>query len=264
MAINNELWGASRTARLSSARALTSEDLNAIHDNLRRGLTEPGWPYGSATSINPLVVVLGASPGKSPQLGDRNCETRKSFDLPTAGKPHCHVLSYKDTRGYWDKMRTLGRTLLDADDTHGEDALALFGTMNLSTAANSRASDVRVGHQFARWVLDTIRNGLRPRVLVLLGLRTRLKERELSRLFEDVFIGVDLRKPKREYALGIDPSFAFREWDLESTQGSPLLLVDWPQHSGKPPFVDRDGHKWQEACAQFREEIKARDPTLIE
>ena len=181
MANGSKLWGASRGERLSSALELTNEQIDAIHDDLRRGRTESGWPYGSATSINPLVVVLGASPGTSPQPGDLNYEKRTPFDLPTAGEPHRHVLGYKDPRGFWDKMRTLGRTLLDPDDALGDRALALFGTMNLSTAASSRASDVEVGRQFARWVLETIRNGLRPRVVVLLGLRTRLKEKELSR-----------------------------------------------------------------------------------
>ena len=84
MATNDALWGASRTARLASARALTDDELKAIRGDLRRGLTEPGWPYGSATSINPLVAVLGASPGTSPERGDRNYEAREPFDLPTA------------------------------------------------------------------------------------------------------------------------------------------------------------------------------------
>ena len=258
MVISNELWGISRTARLSSACSLTSEELNAIHDDLRRGCVEPGWPYGSATSINPLLVVLGASPGKSPQPGDRNYVMRKPFDLPTAGKPHPHVLSYKDTRGYYDKMRTLGRTLLDADDTLGDDALALFGTMNLSTAASGRASDVHVGRQFARWVLATIRDGLRPRVLVLLGLRGRLKE--LSRLFADTFEGFDVRQPDREYALEKYQTkrLVFREWDLVGKPGSPLLLVDWPQHPSRSPFSDPLW--WRVACEQFA----ARRSSLIE
>ena len=172
-------------------------------------------------------------------------------------------MTYNDPRGFWDKMRTLGRTLLDPEGTNADDALALFGTMNLSTAANSRARDVQVSEQFSRWVLHTLRNGLRPRVLVLLGLTTRLKERALSRLFEDVFTGLDLRRPDRKYALEVDPSLAFREWDLEAARGSPLLLVAWPQHSGKPPFVDSTGCMWQAACDQFRKELSSRDPSLI-
>ena len=258
MTISNELWGASRAARLSSARSLTRRELNAIHDDLRRGRTEPSWPYGSATSINPLLIVLGASPGKSPQRGDRNYVTRKPFDLPTAGEPHPHVLSYKDTRGYWDKMRTLGRTILGAD-THGDrDALALFGTINLSTTANSSASDVQVTRQFARWVLETIRNGLRPRVLVLLGLRGRLKE--LSSLFADTFEGFDVRHPCHEYPLENYQTkrLVFREWELVGNQGLPLVVVDWPQHPSRSPFSDP--FWWRAACEQFA----ARRSSLIE
>ena len=106
MTSGSKLWGASRTERISSALDLTDEQIDAIHDDLRRGRTEPGWPYGSATSINPLVVVLGASPGTSPQPGDRNYETRTPFDLPTVGEPHRHVLHYKDPRGFWNNRNS--------------------------------------------------------------------------------------------------------------------------------------------------------------
>ena len=264
MAISNELWGASRTTRLSSARSLTSEELNAIHGDLRRGRTAQGWPYGSATSINPLLVILGRSPGNSPQPGDSHFVARTPFDPPTAGMPHPGVW-YPDRRRYWNKVRVLARTLLDADGALGDrDVLALFGTMNLSTAAFGRAGRGQIDESFARWVLATIRDGLRPRVLALLGLRTRLKEQVLSRLFQDVFKGLNLGSPKRKYALEVDPTYAFREWDLAAPDGSPLLLVDWPQHSGKPPFVGSEGHNWRAACDQFTEQLRNRDPSLIE
>ena len=256
-AISDELWGASRTARLLSARSLTSEELNAIHDDLRRGHTEPGWPYGSATSINPFLVVLGASPGKSPQPGDRNYVTREPFDLPTAGKPHSGVF-YPDTTGYWDKVRVLAQTLLDPDGALGDDALALFGAMNLATAASASASDVQIDDSFARWVLTTIRDGLRPRVFVLLGLRGRLKE--LSRFFADTFEGFDVRCPHHEYVLEKYQTkrLVFREWELAGNRGSPLLLVDWPQHPSRSPFSDPLW--WRAACEQFA----TRRSSLIE
>ena len=174
VATSNALWGGSWIGRLASARALTSEDRNAVHEALCRGCPEPVWPYGSATSINPLLVVLGASPGNSPQRGDRNFEMREPFPLPTAGEPHPGVF-YPDTTGYWDKVRMLARVLLDGDDSPDDAPYALLGTMNLSTAASGKASDVEVDNSFTRWVLTTIRDGLRPRVLVLLGLKGWLK-----------------------------------------------------------------------------------------
>ena len=139
----------------------------------------------------------------------------------------------------------------------------LLGTMNLSTAASGSASDVQIDDSFARWVLATIRDGLCPRVLVLLGLRGRFKPRKkLSRLFEDVFEGLDVQRPERKYALDIAPSYAFREWDLETPRGSPLLLVDWPQHPVRPPLKDAD--MWRAACNQFIGQLGDRALSLIE
>ena len=254
---SDEIWDASRRARLSSARALTSEALNAIHDDLRRGRVEPGWLYGSATSINPLLVILGASPGNSPRRGDRNFVTREPFGLPTAGKPHPGVF-YPDSTGYWDKVKVLAQILVDHDGTLGDDALALLGTMNLATAASASASDVQIDDSFARWVLATIRDGLRPRVLVLLGLRGRLKE--LSRLFADAFEGFDVRRPHHEYVLERYQTkrLVFREWELAGHHGSPMLLVDWPQHPSRSPFSDPLW--WRVACEQFA----ARRSSLFE
>ena len=257
MTTSEELWGASRRARLSSAHSLTTEKLNAIHEELRRGCADRGWPYGSATSINPLLVILGPSPGNSPKHGDRHFVTRKPFDLPTAGEPHPGVF-YPDTTRYWDKVRGLARTLLDADGSIGPDSLALLGTMNLATAASAKASGVQIDDSFTRWVLATIRDGLRPRVLVLLGLRGRLKE--LSRLFADTFEGFDVRHPHHEYALEKYQTkrLVFREWEFSGNHGPPLLLVDWPQHPSRSPFSDP--RWWRVACEQFA----ARRSSLIE
>ena len=81
MTRHEDLWAASRGARLSSARALTSDVLDEVHEALRRGQDEPGWPYGSVTSINTLLVILGPSPGASPRRGDRQVVTREPFSL---------------------------------------------------------------------------------------------------------------------------------------------------------------------------------------
>ena len=259
---NAELWGASRGARLSAACALTIAERNAVHERLCRGCVEPVWPYGSATSVNPLLVVLGASPGDSPVPRDADHHEQTPFPLPTVGKPHPRVrYPDKNGMGYWYRVRMLAEMLLDADGTLGEDdALALFGTANLSTKPSGKASDVKPSLPFARWVLETIRDGLRPRVLVLLGLRGLLeKNRELSSLFADTFAGFEARKPHSTYRFDAYQAkqFLFREWNSAAFQGSPLLVVDWPQHASKHPFTIVD--YWRAACGQFA----ARHSSLI-
>ena len=263
MVIRNELWSTSRKARLSSALALTSEERNAVHEKLCRGCPEPVWPYGSATSINPLLVILGASPGDSPMPGDADHRTQPPFPLPTAGKCHPRVW-YCDKRGkgYFYRVRLLAQTLLNADSALGDDdALALFGTVNLSIKPSGSARGAQISPPFARWVLETIRDGLRPRVLVLLGLGGLLKKnRELSRLFADTFDGFDVRRPHSTYRFEEyqRKRYVFREWNSAAFQGSPLLLVDWPQHASQHPFTIID--MWRAACEQFA----ARRSSLIE
>ena len=93
-------------------------------------------------------------------------------------------------------------------------------------------------------------------------LRTRLKDEKLSRLFDDIFEGLKVRSPKREFSLNVNPSYAFREWDLEAPRGSPLLLVDWPQHPVRPPLKSAD--MWRAACDQFAAQLRDRDPSLID
>ena len=128
--------------------------------------------------------------------GDEGYVTRKPHELPTAGVAHPGVW-YRDGTRYWYKVRRLARTFLDGDGALGDDALALFGTMNLSTKASGSANDVDIETGFGQWVLETVRDGLRPRVLILIGLRGKLREHR--RFFESAFGGLDVRRPHRQY-----------------------------------------------------------------
>ena len=61
-----DLWSDSVGERLRSASALSEPELEAVHAELCEGCPVEPWPYGNATSINPLLVTLGPSPGNSP------------------------------------------------------------------------------------------------------------------------------------------------------------------------------------------------------
>lgn len=263
----SELWGRSRRARLERARALTGEELNQIQGRLREGLPhgEPahGWPYGSATSINPIVVILGVSPGDSPARGDSDHGTGKSFPLPTAGEQHPR-LEYTDKGGFYRMVRTLGRTILDHDDTMGDDALALCGLLNLSTDTSGKAHKAAVEPDFCRWVLETIRDGLRPRILIRLGMRTTISA-EAKRAFREIFPGFRENRPHRDYPFRGNPgndNRRFREWNLETNAG-PLLIVDWPQHPAWPPFGKSKDEVWFQACHEFVEHFMEHNAGMM-
>ena len=250
----DDLWGESALRRLSAARSLTATQLSSIQRALLAGcpwkphdLGDDGraWPYGNATTINPMLVTLGASPGNSPQAGDSDAPDH--LELPSAGSPHRHVY-YRDTGGYWDKVRYLARTMLTSasgwDDPSTEqpegpgpskeatDAYALFGNMNLDTGRSGSASGVAIDRTFADWVLRTIEGGLRPRWLICLGLKGQLdRNRPVRRAFESI-LKLDLNKPHEQYRL-FESKYYFREWEVRAGQ-APLTVVFWPNHPSRP------------------------------
>ena len=266
----DELWGESASRRLSAARSLPRSQLSDIQQELLDGcpwkpadLGADGrvWPYGNATSINPMLVTLGASPGNSPRAGDH--EEPDHLELPPAGSPHPRV-HYQDTRGYWDKVRYLVRTMItptsglessagydegQAPSKETMDAYALFGNMNLDTGRSGSAAGVGIDCTFANWVLRTIEGRLRPRWLVCLGLKSQLdRNRPLRQAFESI-LKLDLSQPHEQYRL-LESKYYFREWEVR-TGKAPLTVVFWPNHPSRYPFMDF--RKWRDACEQFKD-----------
>ena len=242
------LWSNSRFTRLTNARALSAAELQRIYAEYGRD----SWPSGCATSINPLLVTLGPSPGNSPQPGDECPTPVRSIPMPTAGQPHCGV-QYQDGAGYWEKVRYLAYEIVRPEGGSDADALSLFGNLNLDSNREGNASDVVVSVDFARWVLQTVRDSLRPRILVLMGLREKLKEPHLGMLFEETFSGFSLRRPHNvvPFRAYQKKSLKFREWSVIGPKGNELLIVMWPQHPSRSPFTNVE--YWRASCEQFKE-----------
>lgn len=152
------LWGDSIRERVNSARLLSAAALAALHEDLCEGCPVDVWPYGNATSINPLLVTLGPSPGGTP---DRRLPDPAGMPLglPTAGVRHPHT-TYEDDKGFWRKMRWLARSVVQAGTTSSEDSYALFGNMNLDPNRSGKARDVRIDPVFGEWVLQTVRDNM--------------------------------------------------------------------------------------------------------
>jgi hypothetical protein len=146
-----DLWSNDPEERLKAA-----SDPAIVSDLARRmGATAPmqPWPYGMATSVNPFVVFLGASPGNSPEKGDPDYLTRKPYDLPTAGVPH-PLISYPDPKHYFERVCQLGETLVQSRAPHMTDtqAHALLGQLNLGTGAFGQATEAGLEPEYCRWV----------------------------------------------------------------------------------------------------------------
>ena len=244
-----DLWGETASQRLDAARRLTEPQLKSIQGWLCEGCPVPPWPYGNATSINPLLLTLGASPGNSPEQGDD--PPPDVLDPPTAGQPHPDVC-YQDTNRYWDKIRYLARTLLTPPGGSAKDAYALFGNLCLDPHRHRSASEVTIDPVFAQWLLKTIKHKLRPRFLVCLGLKGKLEKEPLRSAFETTF-GLKLREPHEKRAFPDKGSF--EEWNVVDGQ---LKIVLWPNSPSRPPFTTFE--IWQKAC----EEFKNRNSKLVD
>ena len=244
------VWGETASQRLAAARRLTEPQLESIQGWLCEGCPVQPWPLGNATSINPLLLTLGASRGNSPAQPDD--EPTDVLDPPTAGKPHRHVRCYRDTGGYWDKIRYLACTLLAPPGGSEEDAYALFGNLNLDTRRSGSASRVDVSPDFAEWLLATIKHKLRPRFLVCLGLNDKLKKEPIRSAFETTF-GLKLDEPDDKCRFD---SYFFREWNVADGQ---LKIVFWPNSPSQHPFSN-NLEKWKTAC----EEFKNRNSKLVD
>lgn len=244
------LWGDSISVRLESARKLNRDRtaLEAMQQHLCVGCPVEAWPYGNATSINPMLVTLGPSPGGSPNPLEQD-SAGDCLALPTAGKPHPHT-AYRDTSFYWDKIRLLARTVIQdgTGKTTDSDSYSLFGNMNLDTNESGKASDVRIDEAFGKWVLRTIRDKLRPKFVVCLGLKGKS---EAHKLLSDVFEEFDIRHPDQEFPLTIDQRYSFSEWLCKGESGNQIRLVFWPQSPSRPPFTNFEN--WRIACQEFTE-----------
>ena len=240
-------WSDSIEQRLRAARVMSKCELAVVHERLREGCPVEPWPYGCATSINPLLVTLGPSPGNSPDPTVPD-PAGKPLAPPTAGERHPHT-KYNDRKGVWRKIRFLARTVLSGGNTdEEEDVYALLGNMSLDTRRAGSATDVPIRLGFGRWVLRTIRDGLRPRYLICIGLKGHEQARNL---LEETFDGYERRRPHAEYRFrGYGRvCLTFQEWDCTGPEGNAIKIVHWPQHPSKPPFGSLE--TWKDACREF-------------
>ena len=127
------LWSDSASERLSAACALAPAELDAARAHLRAdapATVRTIWPYGYATSINPLLVTLGISPGSARSWKGKD-PSKLPFEAPTAGKPHPHIARLGCSTRFGKWVQHLAREVLQTGDLAEEHAYALFGNLVL-------------------------------------------------------------------------------------------------------------------------------------
>jgi hypothetical protein len=252
----SQLWSDSPRERLDSARSLSVEQVLALQSELSRSAPSQPWPYGMPTSVNPYLLVLGASPGASPDSTDPG----GAYAPPTAGEPH-PGLFYNDTRGYWAKIRGLMVSLLQSVDPRvsAEDCLALAGQLNFSTGQSGLASEAVLDPAYARWVPEAIGSLLQPRLVILVGLSGLLKSQAFTGMIpSSPHWPSEWRREKevrfRGYA---SKSLQFRSWTRYLPDGGHIKYLAWPNHPSRSPFSNLAlwSTATQEAAEYLREGV---------
>lgn len=231
--------------------ATLGKKVSQLRSSLVKGCPIEPWPYGNSTSINPFIVTLGVSPGVSHQKGDQVYH-RGGNQFPTAGTPHPGVY-YKDTKKYWCKIRFLAQTTLEAYNVGRDDALSLFGNLNLDTRRNASPDKASVDPAFATWVLQMIRCKLRPHFVVMLGMLGFLRNnKSIHEAFNKSFSGFNVNDPHHTFPFKgyKKKQFQFRQWNFGD-----LTLVMWPQSPTHSPFAS-NLEAWKAACGEFVSEQK--------
>jgi len=226
-----DLWSATPRERVRAAADLAPEQRAAA---LRRVLFNGSWPFGMPTSINPLVVVVGASPGNRPAAVPSDIAPDKPYDPPTFGKPHPGFF-YPDGSHYWDKTRILCIHLTRAFDRSlsEEEALAVSGHLNLGTALFGSARVEATDQDITRWVGQLLTTALHPRVIVTVGLGGLLSANpELRAALAQGGLDIPWERPEQSESLS-GYRYSFKMWRLSH---APVTVITWPNHPSRHPF----------------------------
>jgi hypothetical protein len=246
--MTDDLWSFSPPERLGAARQLTPIQRKELVDHLiEEALCKP-WPYGMPTVVNPLVVVIGVSPGNSPDPEEADSFGRlSSYPPPTVGVAH-PKMHYNDTRRYWSKVRQLFVHLIQSmqPEFSETDCLALSGHLNLGTGQKGEADDSTLEPEIVRWLPRVVSLQLRPRILICFGLNGFVKKPCFQNLWGNDLLTVRWSEP--DVVSKFAPyNYAFRLWKAQCPSGSDLLIVSWPNHPSRHPFAGLDDGIWRKS-----------------
>lgn len=251
--MRSNLFSQDARSRIEAARSLPPDERTDLLRSLAQGSPYQPWPRGMPSSVNPLVVVLGVSPGNSPAASGG---AFLSDYTPTFGEP-APGFRYRDSSSYWDKVRILSTSLLRTWDPSltEDECIALTGHLNLGTGMFGLAGEDAVEPDVVRWVSSVIA-AFRARVVVGLGLVGLLTAR--SDRVRDAWNGgvlqTDWTLPKWQERDG----FRFRHFIAQSDE-TPVHILLWPNHPSRVPFTGppRPGGAWERSTLAAAEIVRS-------
>ena len=227
------LFSFSPRERLDALKSSDPKELILLKQQLIESSPKKKWPFGMPTSINPLILFVGASPGGSPD------PYQPILDYsPSIGKPH-NGLFYDDKAGFWRKIRKLGSLVINNLDSKvtEDEALSLIGALNLSESQSSSASGMSE-LSYAEWTFNII-SKLKPRFVLMGGMKGELlKRKEIGEAFNSSLKPINWNKP--EFVI------PFRETNYKTSVWlrDNIKFIFLPNHVGRVPMTAEGSLKY--------------------
>ena len=238
-----DLWSESPSERLRAARACNTEYRDEVIQYLIGNSPMNPWPFGMPTVVNPYLVILGPSPGGSPNPTDVHVSESKPYQAPTFGEAH-PGFHYEDSRNYWRKIRELSVGFLRGFEEKLSDAdcYALSGQMNFGVGGFGTATKDAIEPAYAKWVPEIIVEKLKPKIVIMFGLLSLLKKE--TKIALDVassgHFDIDWKVPEKKVPFKYYKSkqLSFCSWCIERPDGNSTTVVSWPNHPSRSPMTN--------------------------
>jgi hypothetical protein len=274
--MDDELHAREPYRRLRAMQVLAPQKRRLI-DDLLAGSALRAWPFGMPTSIAPLVVVIGVSPGNSPNASEVEIAPARPYPEPTFAQPN-PGLFYLDRSHYWKKVRELMMMAVSRYDFDLEMkpdlALALCGHLNLGVNLAGRGTFAAVDDDITRWVSRVVKH-MRPRLIVGLGLvgllvnppaAERARAERLRQAWEDGGMITAWDAAWRIEGANVNGHpYAFRyQTTLIDNDVTSILL--WPNHPSRAPFAGAggEGSRWAESVEAARIVLDRMKPSDLD
>ena len=230
-------------------RSLEESEVKERSEELIKSCPLDEWHRTMPASIDPKLVLIGVSPGGSP---DKSTADKEFLSKPSARKTGKSNFYYKDGRNYWTKLRYLVNNYFD-EIVDELDSLSLTSHFNLGTEQSGRGTKEKVEEDLTRWISGLLNNKHNPDLVVLFGLKNILQDPEISNYWNhEDGLTINWQRPHLQMLFKScdERRYHFRVWETTNSQGHSMKVVLWPNHPSKHPFT-YDMDMWESSVDQF-------------
>lgn len=208
------------------------------------------WPITMPASVAPKLVIIGVSPGGSPNPDVNQADYTHP---PSIQKPRKTHFFYPDGSGYWDNIRDLSYSYFNEfDNLDLMEALSLTSHFNLSLERAGNSEEIELDKDIVQWVYRLLNENYKPDLVVLLGLKKKIREIKNYQYWNHKKgLRVNWENSPNTISFnGKNKGLTFEEWNVFNNKNHAVKIVLWPNHPTQIPFRNSP-MIWKESVEQY-------------